>query len=96
MTSFVGLVRVLFLCLAVSAVGAKSCKKPKVRREWRKLEPRQRANWIDAVNVTTLSLDLHSPSPQDADRYFSVSRQTPSRPKAGAGHCAQHLAYPAR
>jgi len=52
MGSFLGVVRVLLLCLLVSAVGAKdACKQPKVRREWRKLTPGERAEWIDAVKV---------------------------------------------
>ena len=52
MGSFLGIVRVLFLGLLVStAVANKTCKNPKVRREWRKLSLKEREQWIEAVNV---------------------------------------------
>ena len=54
MGSFLGVVRVLFFSLLVSAAVAnngKGCVKPKVRREWRKLSLHERGDWIDAVNV---------------------------------------------
>ena len=52
MGHFLGVVRVLFLCLFVAGIAAqKSCQEPKVRREWRKLSPDERAEWIGAVNV---------------------------------------------
>jgi tyrosinase len=58
MASFLGLVRVLLLCLILSAVDAKGCKKPKVRREWRKLSKGERGEWIRAVNcLATLPHD---------------------------------------
>jgi tyrosinase len=51
MGSFLGLVRVLLLSLFVSAAVASNsgCGKPKVRREWRKLSPRDKGDWIKAV-----------------------------------------------
>jgi tyrosinase len=50
MASFLGLVRVLLLSLLVSVVVADGeCEKPKVRREWRKFSPPERAEWIKAV-----------------------------------------------
>ena len=49
---FLGLVRVLLVSLLVTAVAADECKKPRIRREWRKLTPRERAEWINAINVT--------------------------------------------
>ena len=61
MGSFLGVVRVLLLSLFVSAVVANNngCGKPKVRREWRKLSPRERGDWISAVNVLILLLLPH-------------------------------------
>lgn len=52
MGSFLGVARALFICLLVSAaVASNTCKTPKVRREWRKLTPGERTEWIRAVNV---------------------------------------------
>jgi len=52
MASFLGVLRVLFLSLFVTAVVANNgCGKPKVRREWRKLSRREQGDWIKAVNV---------------------------------------------
>jgi hypothetical protein len=57
MGSFLAVARVLLLSILVSAVaGNNSCQEPKVRREWRALEPDERAEWIDAVNVLVLRL----------------------------------------
>ena len=63
MGSFLGLTRVLSLCLLVSAAVAGSggyggsggyqtkCQQPKVRREWRALSDSEQAEFIRAVNV---------------------------------------------
>jgi hypothetical protein len=60
MGSFLGIVRVLFLGLLVSAAFAKkTCKKPKARREWRKLSPHEREQWIEAVNVLVSLLQFY-------------------------------------
>jgi len=39
----------ILLGQSVAAAGSKGCQKPVVRREWRKLKPTERADWIDAV-----------------------------------------------
>jgi hypothetical protein len=60
MAFFLGVVRALLISLLVSAALAdgnksgnddKKCGKPKVRREWRKLSPSERGDWIKAMNV---------------------------------------------
>ena len=53
MRPFLVTVRVLFVGFLVSTAAASNvrCREPKVRREWRKLSPSERTEWIDAVNV---------------------------------------------
>ena len=54
MGSFLGIARVLFLSLLVSAVVAgngRKCQNPKIRREWRNLTTSEQADWIRAINV---------------------------------------------
>jgi len=69
---FLGLVRVLLVSLFVTSVAADQCKKPRIRREWRKLTPRERAEWIDAINVFRFTV---LPMLQDTDQTLLVYRQ---------------------
>ena len=53
MRPYLSIIRALFLGVLVSTVVGDSagCKKPKVRREWRKLSPSERTEWLKAVSV---------------------------------------------
>ena len=52
MGSYLYILRGLLFGLLVSTATANNaCQKPKVRREWRKLSPSERTEWINAVNV---------------------------------------------
>ena len=50
MLSFLVTSRLLYFSL-LAALTNKTCRTPKVRREWRDLSLREQAEWIDAVNV---------------------------------------------
>ena len=66
---------ILFLdLLGFTAVSDDTCQNPKVRREWRKLSPNERTDWMNAVNVTDLLLqDIY-----DVDRWLLVHRYSSS------------------
>jgi len=50
----------LFIGMAVASVRAALCESPSIRREWRELSFRERAEWIKAVNC--LSAEPHDPN----------------------------------
>lgn len=57
MGSFFRVAYALVFCFLVNAVaGNHSCQQPRIRREWRSLEPSERADWIGAVNVLNLTI----------------------------------------
>ena len=95
MRSFLSVAPALILSFLVNVVaGHGSCKEPRVRREWRSLEPSERQDWIDAVNVCTHLTT--PPSVQAIDWRFLVPRHPPSRSQHDAFRPSQRITDSAR
>ena len=93
MTSFLSVIRVLYFGFLVSTAVANNvtCRKPKVRCEWRKLSRSERTEWINAVNVLTFP----SRAVHDADLWPLVPCYSPPRPQADSNCSSKCLADPA-